>query len=133
MTITELIELHASSLPKEHYIKQSKTYIEIFDGWSNNILYANVDGRVYAKEYKIIAGQFKEILVSGFKRDNKTGNLTPFRRISHYDKNGFIRYEESSDGVKNDNNVYRRLINQKEETLAPKKPIEPENKGLELF
>ena len=133
MTIQDLLNLYANNLPETHSVKQSRNFIEIFDEAMNNILYAAVDGRTYHKEYKLIKGTWKETVVHGSKIDKKTGNLTPFRRETFYDQNGFVKYETSTDGVKNNNNTYRKLIGQELETLAPRKPIIEPNKGKELF
>jgi hypothetical protein len=133
MSIQDLLNKYANNLPETHSVKQSKNFIEIFDEAMNNTCYAHVDGRVYFKEYKLIKNTWKETIVHGFKTDKKTGNLAPFRRETFYDNNGFIKFEQSTDGVKNDNNVYRKLIGQELETLAPKKVYIEPKKGKELF
>lgn len=130
MNITDLLNKYTNNLPETHSVKQSRNYIEIFDEHLNNTCYAHVDGRVYFKEYKLVNGMWKETCVTGFKIDKKTGNLAPFRRETFYDSNGFVKFEQSTDGVKNDCNLYRRLIGQQEEQMAPKIII---NKGKELF
>ena len=130
MSIQDLLNKYAQNLPDTHSVKQSKNFIEIFDENMNNVLYANRDGRIYAKEFKLIRGEFKETTVHGFKIDKKTGNLAPFRRETFYDNNGFVKFEQSTDGVKNDCNLYRRLIGQQEEQMAPRNIV---NKGKELF
>jgi hypothetical protein len=120
------------NLNETHSVKQSKTCIEIFDFHLNNILWAHVDGRIYAKEFKLVNGEWKETTVTGFKRNSKTFNLEPFRRETFYNETGTIKYETSSDGRKNDNNVYRKIIGLPEEKIEPRK-IPTINKSTELF
>ena len=132
MTITDLINLYANNIPPHHSLKQSKICIEVFDENLNNILWCHTDGRIYRKEFQFINGQWKEHKVSGMKRDSKTGNLVPFSRETFFNEQGFVKYETSSDGRKNDNNPYRRAIGLPEEKLEPRK-IPTINKSTELF
>lgn len=132
MTIQDLLNQYANNLPDTHSVKTSKTCIEIFDEALNNIVWAHLDGRVYRKEFRFINGMWKEVIVHGFKRDSKTGNLTPFRRETFFNENGTIKYETSTDGVKNNNNVYRKIIGMPEEKVEPRKTPSI-NKSTELF
>jgi hypothetical protein len=132
MTIQNLLDQYTNNLPDTYSVKRSKTCIEVFDENMNNTIWAHLDGRIYRKEFKFINGQWKETVVSGMKRDSKTGNLTPFRRESYFNENGTIKYETSTDGRKNDNNVYRKIIGLPEEKVEPRK-IPSINKSTELF
>lgn len=132
MNINDLLINYTSHLPETHSVKQSKTCIEVFDENLNNTLWAHVDGRVYAKEFKLVNGMWKETVVTGFKRNSKTMSLEPFRRETFYNENGTVKYETSSDGRKNDNNCYRRAIGMPEEKIEPRK-IPSINKSQELF
>lgn len=117
MSTQDLFNKYCNNLPTTYSIKRSKNCVEIFDESLNNTLWAHTDGRIYKKEFKFINGEWKETVVSGMKRDSKTGNLTPFRRESFFNQNGNIKYETSTDGRINDNNVYRKIIGLPEEKL----------------
>lgn len=109
-------------------VKVTTNSIELFDENLNNLLWMHKDGRFYSKSFQLTDKGWKESRVAGYKK-NSNGNLEAFSRETIYTKEGYIKYETSSDGRK-DNNLYREKLKME---LEQRKPIEEVDKGKQLF